>query len=91
MTIFELLKSLKKGYWYNVPVNPLTAKDKRVPVNHHHAGSHLVELRNMLVKLDYKVTFQMEKPVDVPIYDTDKQQMVSTPVVKINMELKKQS
>jgi len=91
MKIFDLLQKIKRGYWYNVPVNPLTHKDKCALVNHHHAGSHLVELRNMLVKLDYNVDFEMEKPVDVPIWDSEKKAMVNTPVVRVKMKINRLS
>lgn len=90
MKIFDVLKALKRNHYYNVPVNPLESKEKRSLVNHHHTGSHLVELRNMLVKHGYDVKFEMEDKKDVPIWDSDKKQMVFTPVVKINIEIKKQ-
>lgn len=89
MNIFDVLKALKKGYYYNVPLNPLQFKDKHAVANHHHASGHLVELRNMLVKSGHKVEFEMEPAKDVPVWDKDKNKMVLTPVVKINIEIKR--
>lgn len=87
MTIFELLKSLKRGYFYNVQVDPFANQIKHCLVNHHEAGKHLVEMRNKLQD-KYIVTFELEKPQSIPVWIIEKNRMEETPVVKVNVIVK---
>lgn len=88
MTIFDVIKAIKKGTMYNIPISAFN--EKRSLNDHYITSSYLVELRNKLVKQEYKVSFEMEKAVDVPVYDTDLKKMISTPVVKINIKVEKE-
>lgn len=87
MTIFDLLKALKRGYWYNVPLDPFAQNVKHRFVNHHEAGSHLVELRNKLQD-KYKVKFELEEPQKIPVYIVEKKCFENTNAVKVNVIIK---
>lgn len=87
MTIFELLKSLKRGYFYNVPADPFANEIKYCLVNHHEAGNHLCKLRNRLSE-KHIITFELEKPQSIPVWIIEKNQMEETNVVKVNVIVK---
>ena len=87
MKIFDLLKELKRGYWYNVPADPFAQIVKYCLVTHHEAGNHLCKLRNRLSE-KYTITFELEAPQKIPVWIIEKNQMEETNVVKVNVIIK---
>lgn len=83
MTIFEILKELKKGCWYQIPVDFYASAT--TTVDHSEAGKTLTHHRNHWARQDIKTTFEMDKPIEMPIWDSNERRMVFRNVVKIEM------
>ena len=83
MTIFDLLKQLKKHYWYDVPADIFATA--YIKVDYTEAGKQLTHLRNHWAKQDVKTEFEFSEAIELPVWDSVKLEMVVKPVIKVRM------
>lgn len=67
MNIFELLKQIKRGCWYKIPVDvygtAYTAKEG------YEASKDLTHFRNHWASKEISTTFEISDPITIPVWD----------------------
>ncbi len=83
MTIFEVLKAIKKGIWYQVPAD--FNGTAYISVDSNEAGKQLVHLRTHWAKQDVPTTFEMADAIEMPVWNSTELKMVIRPLVRVRI------
>ena len=83
MTFFEVIKAIKKGYWYQVPSD--IHGHSNTDMDHKDTVRQLTYLRNYWATRENPVTFEMGEPKEQAVWDKAELKMLVKQVVRITM------
>jgi hypothetical protein len=83
MNIFEVLKSIKRGGWYEIPSDIYSVSTETV--DDIEARKKLTHLRNYWAKQNVDTVFEMRDPQEMPVWDKSILEMVIKPVIKVTI------